>query len=154
MQHADIPTVLQPQLFFPLFVFGWLTVTGLLAHLSGWRSLAQRFPARAVEGERFRFASANLGKQTWLPVSYSNCLFFTVARSGLSISVFFPFRFLSPEMHIPWSQVDSVEEKSWLLGRRTEVRIHGSSVKLSLLGRVAKSVSGAYASSASHHHAL
>lgn len=151
MQHADMPAYMQPHWFVPLFVGSWCFVCGLLAHVSGWRSLAQRFPASGVvEGERFRFASASIGALSWFPVSYASCLFFTVGRTGLSMSVFFPFRFLSPEVHIPWSQVESVEESAQLLGRRTVVRIHGSTVKVTLLGRVGQSVSAAYAAARGH----
>lgn len=146
MQPVDIPAYMEPQWFFPLFVVGWFTICALLALLSGWKALAERFRAPAqVSGERFRFASASMRIVPWFPVNYSSCLVVTVGSSGLGLSVFFPFRFLSPGLLIPWSQVESVEEKSGLFGRRAVVRIKRSAVKLTILGRAAKSVVTTYA---------
>jgi hypothetical protein len=146
MQPTDIPAYMEPQWFFPMFVVGWFTVCGLLAFLSGWRFLAQRFPAPAqIQGERFRFVSASMGAVPWFPVNYSSCLFVTIGQTGFALSLLFPFRFLSPLLLLPWSQVESVEEKAWFFGRRTVVRMNNSAVKLTLFGKVGPSVAAAYA---------
>ena len=146
MQPAEVPEFMQPQWFFPLFAVGWFAVCGVLALSSGWRSLAERFPAPAqVNGERFRFASASMGLVPWFPVRYSGCVFFTVGTAGLAMSLLFLFRFLSPPLFVPWSQVASVEEKAGFFGRRAVVRFKNSAVVLTLYGRAASSVTSTHA---------
>lgn len=128
MQHTAMPTYMEPQWFVPLFVLLWFTLCGLLAQLSGWRSLAGRFPAQSqVEGERFRFSSGSMEASPWFPVSYSGSLFVTVGKAGLGMSLLFLFRFLNPPLFIPWEQVESVQEKPGFFGRRALVRFKHSS---------------------------
>lgn len=132
MSSEPMPVWLQPQWFLPLFVVMWLLMTGLLAHLGGWASLASMFRAQdRISGERFRFASGTLGRR-FLPVSYGNCLFVTINSQGLYLSILFPFRFQSPPLFVPWSRVQSIQEKRilsfryWLI----EVRDHWSRITL------------------------
>ncbi len=114
---------LQSQWFFPYFVAMWFGVTGLLAYASGWARLANQFPAQMpVQGDRFRFASGSMGLR-FVPVSYDNCLFVTVSPSGLRISIFFPFRFLSAPMFVPWSAMESVTQGRFLLLMHTTVLV-------------------------------
>jgi hypothetical protein len=132
--------------FLPFFALGWLTVTGVIATLSGWSSLATQFRAtQAIQGERFRFASASLGGR-WLPVSYGNCLFVTVAPTGLSLSILFPFRLLSPPLFFPWSKVESVTEGRFLFMRFTLVRVVGHWSQIKVYGRLGKQILEAYKS--------
>ena len=129
--------------FLPGFVLIWVAITGLLATLSGWSSLATQFRAdQTIEGERFRFASASLGRR-WLPVSYGNCLFFTVAPGGLSLSILFLFRLLSPPLFVPWSKVESIKEGRFLFMRFTVVRIAGHWSQLKVYGRLGQQVMAA-----------
>ncbi len=136
---------LTPEFFIPLFVAAWLAIGGLLSHLSGWRSLAQRFSRGSLaDGERFRFASGSLGKIAWFPVRYANCLFVTVASSGFEVSIFLPFRFLCPPLFIPWSQVASIEEQQKFLHTRTAVCVQGSAIQLTLFGAAGRRVLASY----------
>lgn len=145
MQHSQGAAYMQIEWLLPMFILGWLLASGLLAYVSGWHSLAERFPKTGeIEGERFRFASAAIGIVRWFPVNYSNCLFITVGRRALALSVFFPFRLISPEVHIPWTQVESVEERMFLFMRRVMVRVRDSRVKLTFWGGVGQSVLAAY----------
>jgi hypothetical protein len=51
------------QWFLAVFVAGWSAVCALLAQLSRWTILAQRFRANgAMEGESFRCASGSLDR--------------------------------------------------------------------------------------------
>lgn len=146
MQPNAMPAYLQPQWFFPLFVVGWFVASGMGALLSGWRSLSERFSAPAeVAGERFRFVSGSMGWVPWFPISYSNCLFLTVGEAGMALSLFLLFRFLSPPLFIPWAQVESVEKKSGLFGRRVVLQFKDSAVRLTLSGEVASRVVAAHA---------
>jgi hypothetical protein len=79
MMNPDaMPGFLQPPWFFEYFARFLIGVTSLLAYVSGWTALAQRFRSDgAIEGERFRFASGSMGRR-WKQVTYGNCLFVTV----------------------------------------------------------------------------
>jgi hypothetical protein len=142
-----VPNTVSPefmqQWFLPVFVVGWIAVCGLLARLSGWTILAQRFGADGpMEGERFRFASGSLGREIF-PVSYGHCLFVTVGSQGLGISLFLPFRVLSPPLVIPWAEVESMTEGRILFFDVVVLAVRDSWVRLSLrgaAGRAAKAV--------------
>ncbi len=141
MPPVNTPSFLQPEHFFPLFLAMVLGISALLAVASGWRSLARRFPpVEQVEGERFHFASAKMGRVPWFPVNYGGCLVVTVTPTGLAVSIYMPFRFLCPEFFVPWAQIESVQEQASALSRRTVVRIRGSSVWLSFRGTAGQSV--------------
>jgi hypothetical protein len=108
---------------FLYFVAMWFGVTGLLAYAGGWARLANAFPAEMpVPGDRFRFVSGSMGLR-FVPVSYGNCLFVTVSPSGLRISIFFPFRFLSPPLFVPWSAMESVTQGRYFLLMRSTVLV-------------------------------
>jgi hypothetical protein len=131
---TTIPAFLQPPWFFLYFGLLWFGVTGVLAHGSGWATLAERFRSDdSVQGERFRFASGSMGRR-WVPVSYSNCLFVTVTPTGLRLSVFLPFRFLSPPLWIAWTDVESVSQKRILLMRVTTLVLREAWPRVSLRG--------------------
>jgi hypothetical protein len=146
------PTILNPHLFFSLFGLMWFSIGGLLSYLSGWRSLAGRFRAtQPADGERFRFVSGSVGASTLLPVSYHSCLFFNVGNNGFLVSVFFPFRFLTPPLFIPWAQVDSVKEQRLWFRRHAVVRIRGFSTKIIVPGRAGQCIINVYAQISSQH---
>lgn len=136
----------QTPLLILLFIAIATTMAYLLAQASGWQTLARRFPAvEQKEGERYRFASAKMGRVPWFPVNFGATLIVIVSPSGLSMATFFPFRFFCPAFFVPWSEFESVKEKSTALGRRTVVRFRGSSVRLVLRGSVAQRVVVTYA---------
>ena len=131
--------------FVPLFVLLWFLVTGLLAVVSGWTGLAKRWRTQNTpEGERFRMASAAIGAR-FLPVSYSNCLTVVVSDKGLAISILFPFRFLSPPLFIPWSQVSHVSEGRFLFFRHVIVEPLNHWSRIKLYGKVGSKVVAASA---------
>ena len=133
MPPAALQQLFHSEWFIPMFLAVLLGMGALLSVASGWRSLARRFPSvRQIEGERFHFASAKMGRVSWFPVNYGGCLIVTVTPVGLAISIYLPFRLLCPEFFVPWAQVESVEERTSALSRRMVVRIRGSSVWLAL----------------------
>jgi hypothetical protein len=90
------PWYLEPLWFLPTFAVFWLLITGMLAHLGGWASLARGYATQqSASGDRFRFASGSMGTRIF-PVSYGNCLFVTVDAQGIYLSILFPFRFMAP----------------------------------------------------------
>ena len=146
MPSAVPATLFQSEWFLPLYFAMLLGVGALVTVASGWRTLSNRFPSVAqVEGERFHFASAKMGRVPWFPVNYGGILIVTVTPTGLAVSIYLPFRLLCPEFLIPWAQVESVEERASALSRRTVVRIRGSTVWLALRGTVGQRVSAMYA---------
>jgi hypothetical protein len=127
--------------WFPLLFIGvWLLVCALISLTGGWHRLAARFPASSgIDGEAFRFASMSLGSGLF-PVRYRNTLFVMVGRSGLGLSVFFPFRVLHPPLFIPWSAVETVRrEPSWLMNP-VAVYIRGFDKRLLFHGRAGKRI--------------
>ena len=140
-----MPTYMEPQWFLLLFVVMWFGVTALLSRLGGWSSLAEQLRATQPEsGDSFRFASGSVGAKVF-PVNYGSCLFITVNDSGFHISVLFLFRFQSPPLFIPWSQVESVEEKKLLFMHRVVIRVRNQWPVISVWGRAGQSIRDAYA---------
>ena len=150
--NSPTSTMLEPYWFFLLFAGMWLGVTGLLSHIAGWPALAKRFRSdQFTDGETFYFASGSIGSSTLFPVNFSSCLFFTVGNLGFRISILFPFRFLTPPLFIPWSEVQSITEKRLWLFRHAVIQIRGSSTKIMVPGRVGKCVTQTYAQYSSVH---
>jgi hypothetical protein len=146
MSPAAVSTFFPSVWFVPLLLVMLFGIGALLTVASGWRTLSQRFPPVVqVEGERFHFASAKMGRVSWFPVNFGGCLIITVTPTGLAISIYLPFRLLCPEFFVPWSQVESVEERASALSRRTVVRIRGSTVWFALRGTAGQSVSAMFA---------
>src|SRR5262249_10340878 len=134
MDGAPFPAYLEPRWFIPLFALMWLGGTGLLAHFSGWSTLARSYRAEAAtDGGRFRLVSGSMGLK-FLPASYGSCLFVRVGNEGFRLSILLPFRFLSPPLLIPWSDVESVVEKRLLLFRYTVVSVKGQWPRLTIRG--------------------
>jgi hypothetical protein len=137
---TTIPAFLQPPWFFLYFGLLWFAVTGILAHWSGWATLAERFRSDdSVQGELFRFASGSMGRR-WIPVSYGNCLFVTVTPRGLHLSLFLPFRFLSPPLWVAWSDVESVMQKRILLTSVTTLVLKEAWPRITLRGSAGKAI--------------
>ena len=146
MPPSAPPAFLQGEWFLPLFLALLFAIGALLTLGSGWRTLSHRFPAiDQVEGARFHFASAKMGRVPWFPVNYGGCLIVTVSPKGLALSTYLPFRFLCPEFFVPWTQVESVEERATALSRRTVVRIRGSPVRIAFRGTAGQGVMTMYA---------
>lgn len=140
MSAFSLPQELSSPWFFVFFAFMWLAITGGLALLSGWRSLATNWPRQSKpKGKRFWFASGAIGIGL-LPVRYSNCLTVTVADDGLGIEILFPFRFLSPPIFIPWKQIASVPEGQFLFFRHVVVQPLNHWSRIKLYGRVGQKV--------------
>lgn len=114
MNSETLSISLNSEWFLPTFIVGWLAITGLLALMSGWVSLARTFRASGpISGKTFRFASGSMGNK-FMPVRYGNCFFITTNDQGLYLSILFPFRFLSPPLFLPWSCFASVERRRFL----------------------------------------
>lgn len=144
MHQAPPPWLLEPQWFFPFFALMWIGVSGLLAMLSGWSGLATNFRAEGtVDGEQFRFVSGSMGNRS-LPVHYGNCLFVTVNETGFAISILFLFRVLSPPLFIPWSAVEAIEPKRFLLFSYTAIHLRDQWPTISVRGSAGRQLEQAF----------
>ena len=140
MTDTAMPAFVDPQWFLPCFAVLWLAVTGILAYWSGWATLAERFRFHdSVQGERFRFASGSMGRR-WIPVSYGNCLFVTVTPSGLRLSLFVPFRFLSPPLWVAWADLEAVIQKRFLLVSVTTLVLKETWPRITLRGAAGRAL--------------
>jgi hypothetical protein len=128
-----------------LFVGGWVAVNALLSIVSGWTRLAPqyRFSSRE-EGERFTMVSGAMG-YGWFPVNYQSCLNVTVNPSGFSLSVFFIFRILAPQLFFPWTSVENVREERFILSRGSRVFVRGHRGGIWIFGKAGKRILEKYA---------
>lgn len=92
-----------------LFPILWIAISGVLAALSGWSSLATRFrTAGPSDGKTFSWVSGSIGARLF-PVSYGYCLRVTAGAVGVRLSLLPLFGAFSPPLFIPWREVESVE---------------------------------------------
>ncbi|HTO70911.1 MAG TPA: hypothetical protein VMR31_13705 [Myxococcota bacterium] len=150
MARAPAPWFLEPPWFFVTFVAMWLALTALTSRISGWARLAEEFRSDApAAGETFRFASGSMGRR--FPAKYNSCLWVVVTPAGFQLSLWLPFRFLSPTLFIPWTRVESLEEKRVFLAKRVVIRVIGCWPAISLLGKAGQAVRDAYVSARALH---
>lgn len=144
MNQAPPPEFMQPQWFFPTFALMWIGISALLSKVGGWKNLAGEFRAtQPTNGQRFRFVSGSMGARRF-PVSYRSCLFVTVNETGFRLAIFFPFRFWSPPLFIPWTEVAAAETKRLFFVNRAIVQLHGRWPAISIRGAAGKSIVDAY----------
>lgn len=144
MDVSSLQPFVQPLSFLLFFVVLWLAVSGGLAHVAGWTSLAGKFrQTEPLLGERFTSVSGAMGKGR-LPVGYRSSLFVVVGQAGFSLAVLFPFRFLSPPLYIPWPEVEKVEEGKLLLVRHTVVHLRGKGQVIFIRGPAGQRIRESY----------
>lgn len=126
--------------FLAAIILVWLGASVLLSVMSGWHQLASRLRATSpIEGERYRFTSLSLGSGAF-PMSYRNCIFVTVGRSGFVLSVLFLYRMFHPPIYVPWSAVKTAHpEQRWFL-MYTAVYIRGFKKRLLFRGRAGRKI--------------
>lgn len=102
-----MPTVLEPLWLVLLFVVTCLAGIAVMARIAGWSTLAVKLRARGVpDGESLRFVTGTLGSVSF-PIKYKNCLRLVLNREGFYLSLMYPFKFASPALYVPWSEVES-----------------------------------------------
>lgn len=126
--------------FFVFFLAMWCTITGLLSTLSGWRSMATHWRAQGENsGNIYRFVSGTIGAKSF-PVRYGSCLTITVSEQGMGLVVLFPFRFMSPPIFIPWSQIVSITDGKTFFVRHVLIQPHNHWARIKLHGRVVEQI--------------
>lgn len=102
-----MPTVIEPQWLVLLFVVICLAGIAVMARIAGWSSLAVRLRAHGVPvGQSLRFVTGSLGSATF-PIKYKNCLRLVLNDQGFYLALMAPFKFASPALFVPWSEVES-----------------------------------------------
>jgi hypothetical protein len=118
-----------------VFVVFWTVLPRLIAALTGWKKLAERYRAAArPEGKTFNWQSAGIRG----PGGYNNALTIIIAPDGLYISlmgIFAPFFGPGhPPLLIPWADLDYKGEKKIFLcppfAVLSIVPIHGMEIRL------------------------
>lgn len=116
MENEPFFTGLAGALFLVVF---WCCVMALVAYLSGWQRLAQRYRATLpVYGKRWNWQSGNVG---W--ASYGGVLILTTNPQGLFMELFFPFGIGHPRLFIPWRDLHHAERKDFLWQREVKVQV-------------------------------
>lgn len=116
--------------FVLFFVLMWCGVTTLLSQLSGWPSLASRFPggeAPAGVGVRGQVLGVGIVRE-------NNVTFLVVSSDGLYLAAQFLFRLRRPPILVPWHQVRHVSDQKWL-GWRSHVLDLGGITTIRLKNR-------------------
>jgi hypothetical protein len=105
--------------FFPLFfALLWLTVTTILAVLSGWFRLMVKFPNQTAEPVlRVRGQSGSMG----LGVSMRGVLTLSVCPCGLRVGIMRLFGPLCREFLVPWEDI-SISRKNSVFWSMAELR--------------------------------
>ena len=117
---------LVPLLFVIVFPLLWAGICFLLAALSGWRGLAQRYRGRLsqVEGS-VSMVSGGMGL-----ISYRGVLNVQVSREGLGLSVLFLLAVGTPPLAIPWTAITVHPRDRLLWMDRLRLRIDGTDLVL------------------------
>ena len=107
-----------PLVVIPLFVLFWCAVLILIAKLTGWATLAQRFRLRSpYTGPTWGFQSARL---RWTS-HYGSCLNVGADATGLKLSVLFLFRPGHPPLLVPWDEISVARRQSFLFIRQVRL---------------------------------
>ncbi len=117
--------------FLPLFIAFWLLISATLSFAGGWHALARKYRGRAVSAQKsFRLASMSLAANSFLPVSYGSCLTISLSSMGLGLSILFPFRFLHPNLFIPWSAISFCAREKYFFFEYTAVYIDDLKIRM------------------------
>lgn len=123
---------------FAAFVAFWLGMMFLVAVMSGWRVLAEKYGLpegeRMPEGTTLKWRSAALAGR--FPTSYKNCLNFTATSSGLGIAPALIFSTGHPPLFIPWADI-AMEEKNVLFSKQLKMTIADTGYSFSVWGEKA-----------------
>jgi hypothetical protein len=124
-----------PLAFIPFFVLFWCAISFFIAAMSGWITLAKKFPLTSpFTGVTWGFQSARM---RWTS-RYGSCLNVGADSVGLKLSMMFLFRPGHPPLFIPWNEI-SVEKRSKILFFRQVKLLLGRAEQIPLLisGRLA-----------------
>jgi hypothetical protein len=117
----------------PVFVIGWVLISGLIAVLGGWWNLARRFPSpdhQGMELEHFRWRSLGLNYIT----SYRSCVNITLTELGVVLKTMLLFSAFHKPIFFRWTDISDPKYIKGIFGTkrlvfylgRTRVAVGGS----------------------------
>jgi hypothetical protein len=127
-----------PWTFALFFVMAWTVALSLIARLSGWSALAERYEAvDPFEGPTRRFQTIAMSRFKLVPATYGNIVNIGADARGLHLSLFLPFRPFHPRLVVPWSDLHAAP-KQFLLWARAELTAAGApEIKIAIPGPAA-----------------
>jgi hypothetical protein len=130
-----------PLAFIPLFILFWCAILSLIAVLSGWATLAQRFRLTATfAGPTWAFQSARMRWNS----HYGSCLNVSADATGLKLSVLFLFRPGHPPLFVPWSEISVAKRWRFLFFRQVKLLLgRGEQIPLVIGGGLADRIQAA-----------
>ncbi|MEO6603434.1 MAG: hypothetical protein ABIQ16_26360 [Polyangiaceae bacterium] len=97
----------------------WPAVCLILASISGWSALVEKYAAGAHPRTPRKISGGRVGN-----VTYGGALSLSAQPGGFAVSVLLPFRVGHPPLFIPWSDV--TESAGEFMGQKTTVfRVRG-----------------------------
>jgi hypothetical protein len=98
---------------FPIFFASlWIVISVVLARMSGWHRLVERFPDRAaLPQQRLRFQSGSMGPG----VNMNGILMLDVCQNGLRVGILRIFGLFSKPFFVPWQAIRVTRTKRWLM---------------------------------------
>ena len=101
----------------PVFVVGWMLVSGLVAVLGGWSTLARRFPLpdhRGTVHEHFGWRSLSLNYIT----SYRSCVNITLTELGVVLKTTLLFSAFHKPIFFRWTDISNPEYIKGIFGTK------------------------------------
>jgi len=104
-------------LFIPIFIFGWIGVTGLISFIGGWSRLARKFSLSEETGtvlSSFRWTSLNFNYL----VAYRSCVNITITDSGVILKTAFLFSAFHKPIYFLWNDISNIEYIKGIFGSK------------------------------------
>lgn len=129
-----------PLAIIPFIILFWCAILFLIAAVSGWRTLAQKFRLSSTFiGPTWGFQSAYM---RWMG-HYGNCLNVGADSVGLKLSIVFPFRPGHPPLFVPWSEIAIGERRSFLFMKQVKLLLgREEQIPFLISGRLAERIQG------------
>ena len=126
-----------PTLLVVTVLVSWSLLNVLIARLTGWGALAERFACKQrPRGEWFRYATVAFSRWS----GYNGCVTVCIGETGLYLMVLFPFRPGHPPLLIPWQEILHVGEHKSKLFSAARVSLKEFQQDLYFKGRLGEAV--------------
>jgi hypothetical protein len=118
---------------FLLILFGliafWCLISFIIAQ-SGWSAFIPLYRVKTIpQGLTYRMEGGQINDLG----GYARSLNITLCREGIGIAVIFLFRCGHPPLFIPWDKVRSIEERTFLFFKHSEITIAAAGQTFALL---------------------
>ncbi len=91
----------------------WMLAAFLISWMSGWRALGRQFRLQGSwPSQSWSWQSASLRFRA----NYNNCLIVGADAGGLYLRVSVLFRFMHPDLFVPWSEIQvGAKKRLWFI---------------------------------------